>query len=146
LDPFSGDGTTLMVALQLGHRAIGIELNADYIETSKQRIAEAPARFKMPHESGTQPHHHRLKNAVADGIAERDRRIRLVEELAKHAPIPGAAHPTGERQKFHRVNLVSGSKVSQSESATVPHSGDAFAVSDAATKPSICSFVICCLG
>ncbi len=38
LDPFAGGGTTLMVALQHGRNAIGIELNADYISLIKQRL------------------------------------------------------------------------------------------------------------
>ena len=44
---FSGAGTTAMVAAQLGRRAIGIELNADYNRMAAQRIGKAlrPATF-----------------------------------------------------------------------------------------------------
>ena len=38
LDPFSGAGTTGLVAVQHGRRYIGIELNADYLEMSRKRI------------------------------------------------------------------------------------------------------------
>jgi DNA modification methylase len=37
LDPFAGSGTTLKVALELGRKAIGIELNPQYVEMMKQR-------------------------------------------------------------------------------------------------------------
>jgi len=37
LDPFAGTFTTCMVALQLGRRAIGIELNPSYVEVGRQR-------------------------------------------------------------------------------------------------------------
>jgi DNA modification methylase len=37
LDPFAGSGTTGMVALELGRKAILIELNAKYVELIKQR-------------------------------------------------------------------------------------------------------------
>lgn len=43
LDPFLGSGTTALVADQLGRNAIGIELNAEYVEISRRRIAgDAP--------------------------------------------------------------------------------------------------------
>lgn len=42
LDPFSGSGTTGMVATQEGRRYVGIDLNADYLELSLQ------TRFKQP--------------------------------------------------------------------------------------------------
>ena len=38
LDPFSGAGTTGVVAVQHGRRYIGIELNLDYLEMSRKRI------------------------------------------------------------------------------------------------------------
>jgi DNA modification methylase len=34
LDPFSGSGTTGLAANQLGHRYVGIDLNADYLADS----------------------------------------------------------------------------------------------------------------
>lgn len=37
LDPFFGSGTTGKVALELGRRCIGIELNAEYIAIARQR-------------------------------------------------------------------------------------------------------------
>jgi site-specific DNA-methyltransferase (cytosine-N4-specific) len=43
LDPFVGAGTTGLVALRLGRRFIGIELNPDYVVMARQRIlADAP--------------------------------------------------------------------------------------------------------
>lgn len=43
LDPFSGAGTTVMVARQLGLRGIGFELNPEYAEMGRKRIvADAP--------------------------------------------------------------------------------------------------------
>jgi DNA modification methylase len=38
LDPFSGAGTTALVAAKLGRNAIGIELNPEYVEMSRKRI------------------------------------------------------------------------------------------------------------
>jgi DNA modification methylase len=40
LDPFCGAATTLLVALRLGRRGLGIELNPEYIAMSHKRIAE----------------------------------------------------------------------------------------------------------
>ena len=40
LDPFMGSGTTAMVALRHGRRALGCEINPDYIALAHSRIAE----------------------------------------------------------------------------------------------------------
>lgn len=41
LDPFAGSGTTLAVALKHGRRAIGCELNSDYIALIHDRISKS---------------------------------------------------------------------------------------------------------
>lgn len=38
VDPFSGSGTTLRVCQQLGRRAIGIEINPDYVSLTENRL------------------------------------------------------------------------------------------------------------
>lgn len=45
LDPFSGSGTTGMVALRHGRRYVGIELNPAYVEMSKRRIEDDAPLF-----------------------------------------------------------------------------------------------------
>ena len=40
LDPFLGSGTTIEVALKHGRNAIGIELNPEYAELAKERLAK----------------------------------------------------------------------------------------------------------
>jgi hypothetical protein len=44
LDPFSGAGTTCLVAQRLGRRSIGIELSPEYVEMSRVRIAQEAAK------------------------------------------------------------------------------------------------------
>ena len=45
LDPFSGAGTTALVANRLGRDAIGIELNKEYAEMAKKRIHSSDPLF-----------------------------------------------------------------------------------------------------
>lgn len=40
LDPFSGSGTTLRVCQQLERKGVGFELNPEYVEMTKARLAE----------------------------------------------------------------------------------------------------------
>lgn len=46
LDPFVGSGTTLMVALRLERRAIGIELQPEYLSLVQERIKKTTTRLK----------------------------------------------------------------------------------------------------
>jgi len=47
LDPFSGSGTTGLVALRLGRRYLGIELNPEYIAMSKRRMMSEASQLKL---------------------------------------------------------------------------------------------------
>jgi hypothetical protein len=47
LDPFSGAGTTAMVANRLGRDAIGIELNPEYVEMTRNRIVADDFRVQL---------------------------------------------------------------------------------------------------
>ncbi len=47
LDPFSGAGTTGLVALRLGRSYIGVELNPEYVAMSERRIREDAPLFRQ---------------------------------------------------------------------------------------------------
>src|SRR2546430_1038942 len=58
LDPFVGSGTTAVVALRLGRKAIGIDDSADFLEFTKKRILELTGQ-PATHRQG--PLNHALK-------------------------------------------------------------------------------------
>lgn len=45
LDPFSGTGTTLKVAYELGRKSVGIDLSNEYINLAKERICQESKSF-----------------------------------------------------------------------------------------------------
>ena len=45
LDPFFGAGTVGMVAREMGRRCVGVELNDDYIEIARRRVASVQDRL-----------------------------------------------------------------------------------------------------
>ena len=45
LDPFSGTGTTMKVAYELGRKSIGIDLSGEYIKLAKQRICQESENY-----------------------------------------------------------------------------------------------------
>jgi DNA modification methylase len=47
LDPFIGSGTTALAAAQLGRKYIGIDINEEYVELSRQRTSEIQIRFPL---------------------------------------------------------------------------------------------------
>ena len=53
IDPFSGSGTTGLVAVQLGRRYLGIERDHEYAESSRLRIARVDRFMARPTRPGT---------------------------------------------------------------------------------------------
>ena len=45
LDPFVGSGTTLVAAVELGRRYIGIDINPEYVDISRSRVLAKPLRL-----------------------------------------------------------------------------------------------------
>lgn len=54
LDPFAGTGTTLVAALNAGRNAIGVEIDAKYMEITKRRLHEVTELFRQVHIEITQ--------------------------------------------------------------------------------------------
>jgi DNA modification methylase len=55
LDPFGGSGTTGLVAVNAGRKAVLIELNPEYVEMAKGRLVEATAQARLPFAGATSP-------------------------------------------------------------------------------------------
>ncbi len=54
LDPFIGSGTTAVVAMRLGRKAIGIDISSDYLEFAKERVLQIAGQA-APLEMFTEP-------------------------------------------------------------------------------------------
>jgi len=66
LDPFSGAGTTGLVASRHGRRFIGVEIKPSYFEIAKRRIQDELARFPLL-ETSTRPEQKALGLEASDG-------------------------------------------------------------------------------
>ena len=42
LDPFAGTGTTLLAAMRLGRRSVGVDLSTDYLGQAVKRLGKQP--------------------------------------------------------------------------------------------------------
>lgn len=52
LDPFIGSGTTAVAAIELGRYYVGIDINSDYVELSKNRLTGTQIQLPRVAESG----------------------------------------------------------------------------------------------
>jgi DNA modification methylase len=48
LDPYAGSGTTLIAALETGRKAIGIEIDEQYVEVARRRLERWHAQVRLP--------------------------------------------------------------------------------------------------
>lgn len=60
LDPFVGSGTTVFSALQLGRHFVGIDINSEYVDLSRQRLFEK--QIKLPAIGEKKSKYHISKN------------------------------------------------------------------------------------
>ena len=47
LDPFCGSGTTCLAAQNLNRKYLGIEINEDYVQLSKERLTKSTYQFEI---------------------------------------------------------------------------------------------------
>lgn len=64
LDVFAGSGSTLLAAAELGRTAVGFELNPDYCELARSRIAKYPARPLLINENALKLGEHLVPQSV----------------------------------------------------------------------------------
>lgn len=67
LDPFMGSGTTLVAAVLTERRAVGYDLDPEYVEVAKERVTSARARmWRHTQPQGEQPALPELAEALAE--------------------------------------------------------------------------------
>jgi site-specific DNA-methyltransferase (adenine-specific) len=99
LDPFSGSGTTCAVAALLGRKYLGIDLSANYVRFSQQRIADTLAGKRLKTKIAENPESLRVfrKHATLRQPSGRKGRPTKAAQDAKR-PVPGLASPPGGPQ------------------------------------------------
>ena len=47
LDPFCGSGTTVLTAVEMGRKAVGIDLNKEYVDLTNSRVESRPSKDQL---------------------------------------------------------------------------------------------------
>lgn len=81
IDPFSGSGTTLRVCQQLNRKAIGIEINPNYVELSKARLNKVFSGF-----DSIDPKMKRVPNDLNDPILREKYLVNHIRWFLKNHP------------------------------------------------------------
>lgn len=95
LDPFAGSGTTLRVCQQLDRKAIGIELNPDYIAMIKSRLSQPFRGF-----DSVDPRMKRIPNDLNDLKVREEYRKNHKEWFLAHRPEEQRQFDEDFRQKY----------------------------------------------
>jgi site-specific DNA-methyltransferase (adenine-specific) len=103
LDPFCGSGTTLRVCQQLNRKAIGYELNHEYVDMARVRLSKAFAGF-----DSVDPRMERIPNDL------RDPKIRE-EYLKNHIQWFLNNHPESIANFYKAVETKYGDKIGNRE-------------------------------
>jgi site-specific DNA-methyltransferase (adenine-specific) len=105
LDPFSGSGTTCATAARLGRKYLGIELSADYVKHSRERIAETLSGQRPRTEISENPEAKRaeiVSRRLAGNPKRGAGRPGLAARLAKMAETEKAAQVAAEPKRRGR--------------------------------------------
>ena len=70
LDPFMGSGTTALAAVQLGRCFVGTDINKEYIELARKRIAQE--QIRLPHIAEKRPAYSIRKSRTKNGAGRHD--------------------------------------------------------------------------
>ena len=102
LDPFGGAGTVALVALQLGFKAITIDIFPDYTEEARNRLANAPAWLIPSRKLTTTPH----SLPQTDELSASARGIDLANQVRKYRRQRGARRSRRVRsRRTARANI-----------------------------------------
>lgn len=107
LDPFVGSGTLLRVCQQTGRKGIGIDINPDYIEMTKERLQEPFDGFDSIDE--------RMKRVPND---LNDAEIRI-EYVQNHMEWFLKNHPDAIEEFLQEVKVKYSSKITEQEQITL---------------------------
>jgi site-specific DNA-methyltransferase (adenine-specific) len=91
LDPFMGSGTTLVAALKEGRRAVGYDLDPEYVDTARRRVARA--HEELQHD---RMHHTRLIaadeiDAPVRSMGDETAEVEVAVDFQRRASLEGRA-------------------------------------------------------
>ncbi len=95
LDPFMGSGSTLCAAAALGRRYVGYDLDADYVQLARQRVAEVHARRADTLSTGSPEGH--LDEVSPSGLGAR--------RMAEDALVEAGFHITHRARRVRRTGV-----------------------------------------
>ncbi|MFZ6816480.1 DNA-methyltransferase [Undibacterium sp. Rencai35W] len=98
LDPFVGSGTTLRVCQQLNRKALGFELNPDYVSLVKQRLNEPFQGF-----DSIDPRMERIPNDLRDATIRKEYLNNHIDWFLKHHPRKIAEFEKLVREKYGEI-------------------------------------------